>query len=128
MSTRSTLTIKSQTSKINFYRHMDGYLAGAGIDLLTVFSKVKDTSAHNKLPAILKAVSDLVYKDGRAIYEVIDSPSMHSDREFHYTVTVIDNDIHIRIEEFDFGKHIGKTFFQGSVEKLKHYFIEEKIV
>ena len=128
MSTRSTLTIKSQTSKINFYRHMDGYLAGAGIDLLTVFSKVKDTSAHNKLPAILKAVSDLVYKDGRAIYEVIDSPSMHSDREFHYIVTVIDNDIHIRIEEFDFGKHIGKTFFQGSVEKLKNYFIEEKIV
>ena len=72
MSTRSTLTIKSQASKINFYRHMDGYLAGAGIDLLTVFAKVKDTSAQNKLPAILQAISNLAYKDGRGIYEVID--------------------------------------------------------
>ena len=128
MSTRSTLTVKSQTSKINFYRHMDGYVGGAGKDLYGVLYLIQTQQETNLLPSFIYEIANLKYKNDNFVYEFIDSPSLHTDREYHYTVTIINNDINIRIEEFTLGKAIGKTFFNGNMEKFESYLIEEQII
>ena len=128
MSTRSTLTVRSQTSKINFYRHMDGYVGGAGKDLYGVLYLIQTQQETNLLPSFIYGIANLKYKNNNRVYEFIDSPLLHADREYHYTVTIINNDINIRIEEFTLGKAIGKAFFDGSMEKFESYLIEEKII
>ena len=55
MSTRSTLTIKTNTTTINFYRHMDGYVAEAGQTLVQLMDKVNANNndwvnAQNSVP------------------------------------------------------------------------------
>lgn len=128
MSTRSTLTVRSQTSKINFYRHMDGYVGGSGKDLYGVLYLIQTQQETNLLPSFIYGIANLKYKNDNFVYEFIDSPSLHTDREYHYTVTIINNDINIRIEEFTLGKAIGKTFFDGNMEKFESYLIEEQII
>ena len=52
MSTRSTLTIKTDHTTINFYRHMDGYVAEAGNTLLHLLDKVVNAKNAWQHPAI----------------------------------------------------------------------------
>ena len=132
MSTRSTLTIKTDTTTINFYRHMDGYVAEAGNTLLHLLDKVVNAKNAWQHPAI-KLAEEIMkqqyeareHRPAAPIYELTDNPADHSDREYHYNVEFFTPElIHIEVFEWVYGKQ-GGQIFGGNFEQYKDFVAKE---
>ena len=81
MSTRSNTIVRDQITgeQIILYRHHDGYLSGAGFDLLEYVRKM----TTQKIPVNVKDVSDWILDNGDG-YESTDG--LHGDIEYLYTL------------------------------------------
>jgi len=140
MSTRSTLTIKTDKTTINFYRHMDGYVAKAGNTLLHLLDKVVNDKSAWQHPGVKLAEEIIKQQYGtgeqgidRAKYELTNDPKLHGDREYHYEVKIdhswpynVDftkNNITISVHEYGYDKCESNDglYFQGNLEQYKKY-------
>ena len=81
MSTRSNTIVRDQITgeQIILYRHHDGYLSGAGFDLLEYVRKM----TTQKIPVNVKDVSDWILDNGDG-YE--STEGLHGDIEYLYTL------------------------------------------
>ena len=107
MSTRSTLTIRTDNSTIHFYRHYDGYIAEAGQTIQLALAEAYNYANANasrslggsiEHPHFKKFVNMIMshkyeaskYRSEQPVYELIEDPVAHADREYHYEVTFND--------------------------------------
>ena len=134
MSTRSTLTIKTDTTAINFYRHMDGYVAEAGQTLVQLMDKVNANNNDwvNAPPRFIKEIMKQEYKSATypSIYELIDNPERHGDRQFHYAVTFgIVGHVKITVTEWklnlDERSERKEVIFSGIYQEYKDFVAKE---
>ena len=131
MSTRSTLTIKTDTTTINFYRHMDGYVAEAGNTIAQLLNKVLDAKNAWQHPGV-KLAEEIMkqqyeatsYRSAWPIYELTDNPKLHSDREYHYEVDYSNNSLDISVYEWGYNKSDG-IIFHGNLEGYERFVAEE---
>tara|TARA_R110002110_G_scaffold119522_4_gene294098 strand:- start:843 stop:1361 length:519 start_codon:yes stop_codon:yes gene_type:complete len=135
MSTRSTLTIKTDTTAINFYRHMDGYVAEAGHTLVQLIDKVAANNSWQhpgvKLAEeIMKQQYEATkHRAAESIYELTNNPEGHSDREYHYELDYLSldgslGDLMITVYEWVYGKPDG-TIFSGNFMDYKDFVTKE---
>ena len=143
MSTRSTLTIKTDHTTINFYRHMDGYVAEAGNTLLHLLDKVVNAKNAWQHPAI-KLAEEIMkqqyeateYRTASPIYELTNDPSHYGDREYHYEVEMdlsweytgnYTNNITISVHKYGYDKSESNDgrYFHGNLEQYKKYVAQE---
>ena len=129
MSTRSTLTIKTDTTTINFYRHMDGYVAEAGNTVAQLLNKVLDDKNAWQHPGI-KLAEEIIkqqyeareHRPAAPIYELTDNPADHSDREYHYQVEFLSNRVSIKVYDI---KYSCFYIFEGNFEQYKDFVAKE---
>ena len=133
MSTRSTLTIKTDHTTINFYRHMDGYVAEAGNTLLHLLDKVVNAKNAWQHPGV-KLAEEIMkqqyeareHRPAEPIYELTDNPNQHGDREYHYNVDFTKNNIIISVYKWGYNMpFMGKQIFEGNLEQYKKYVAQE---
>ena len=133
MSTRSTLTIKTDHTTINFYRHMDGYVAEAGNTIAQLLNKVLDAKNAWQHPGV-KLAEEIMKQQYEAnkhraavsIYELTDNPNQHGDREYHYNVDFTKNNIIISVYKWGYNMpFMGKQIFEGNLEQYKKYVAQE---
>ena len=133
MSTRSTLTIKTDKTTINFYRHMDGYVAEAGNTIAQLLNKVLDAKNAWQHPGV-KLAEEIMkqqyeateYRSASPIYELTDNPNQHGDREYHYNVDFTKNNIIISVYKWGYNMpFMGKQIFEGNLEQYKKYVAQE---
>ena len=130
MSTRSTLTIKTDTTTINLYRHMDGYVAEAGNTIAQLLNKVLDAKNAWQHPGV-KLAEEIMkqqyeatkYRSAWPIYELTDNPKLHSDREYHYEVDYSNNSFSISVYEWGYNKP-GGIIFRGNLEGYERFVAE----
>lgn len=133
MSTRSTLTIKTDHTTINFYRHMDGYVAEAGNTIAQLLNKVLDAKNAWQHPGVKLAEEILKqqyeankHRAAVSIYELTDNPNQHGDREYHYNVDFTKNNIIISVYKWGYNMpFMGKQIFEGNLEQYKKYVAQE---
>ena len=134
MSTRSTLTIKTDTTTINFYRHMDGYVAEAGNTIAQLLNKVLDAKNAWQHPGV-KLAEEIMkqqykareHRSAEPIYELTDNPKLHGDREYHYNVDFTNNNITISVHKYGYDKSESNDgrYFHGNLEQYKKYVAQE---
>lgn len=144
MSTRSTLTIKTDHTTINFYRHMDGYVAEAGNTIAQLLNKVVNAKNAWQHPGV-KLAEEIMkqqyeateYRSASPIYELTNDPKLHGDREYHYEVKIdhswpynVDftkNNITISVHKYGYDKSESNDgrYFYGNLEQYKKYVAQE---
>ena len=142
MSTRSTLTIKTDNSVIHFYRHYDGYIAEAGQTIqLALEEAYKVHTPHSINPNYRKFVNIIMnhkyeaskYRSEQPVYELIEDPVAHSDREYHYEVSFNDAGyVNIEVEawvpNFDEKKQRHEVIFDGGFDAYKELVTKEMAI
>ena len=142
MSTRSTLTVRTDNSVIHFYRHYDGYIAEAGQTIqLALEEAYKVHNPHSINPNYRKFVNIIKnhkyeaskYRSEQSVYELIDDPKDHSDREYHYEVTFNDAGyVNIEVEawvpNFDEKTQRHEVIFDGGFYGYKDLVTKEMAI
>ena len=145
MSTRSTLTIKTDNSVIHFYRHYDGYIAEAGQTIqLALEEAYKVHNPHSINPNYRKFVNIIMnhkyeaskYRSEQSVYELIEDPVAHSDREYHYEVSfpakTSTNIVNIKVEawvpNFDEKTQRHEVIFDGGFYGYKDLVTKEMAI
>lgn len=142
MSTRSTLTVRTDNSVIHFYRHWDGYIAEAGqtiqVALEEAYKVIKPYAVH---PHYAKFVNIIMahkyeatkYRTEEPVYELINDPRDHADREYHYDVYFNDAGYpFIRVEawfpNFDEKTDRHEVVFKGGYDLFKSLVTKEMAI
>ena len=142
MSTRSTLTVRTDNSTIHFYRHYDGYIAEAGqtiqLALEEAYKVIKPYAVH---PHYAKFVNIIMshkyeaskYRSEQPVYELIEDPVAHADREYHYEVTFNDAGyVNIEVEawlpNFDDATQRHEVIFDGGFDAYKELVTKEMAI
>lgn len=86
MATRATITIQSHHKRTDLYRHWDGYLAATGAHLGHVLRALPCFTQEAAVVALLTAQEGQPHGAGK--YELTNRASDHSDREWHYEITL----------------------------------------
>ena len=146
MSTRSTLTIKTDNSVIHFYRHYDGYIAEAGQTIQLALAEAYSHANKNAIrsiehPHFKKFVNMIMshkyeatqYRLEQPVYELIEDPVAHSDREYHYEVTFNDAGyVNIEVEawvrNFDNATQRHEVIFDGGYDAYKELVTKEMAI
>ena len=89
MSTRSNTIVKNMKTdeKVYLYRHCDGYLEGAGFDVLDALNKFVTLGKENTIQNIAEFIKEKC--DGT--YE--DTDSIHGDIDYLYVIEVDGEDV-----------------------------------
>lgn len=95
MSTRSNTIIsdKNTNEKEILYRHFDGYVSGAGVDLMSYVRKMLIDFKKKHVTADVVHVKDWILKNGDS-YE--DTNAINGDVEYIYEVIVDNGDIQVK--------------------------------
>ena len=146
MSTRSTLTVRTDNSVIHFYRHYDGYIAEAGqtiqLALAEAYSHAnKNATRSIEHPHFKKFVNMIMshkyeasqYRSEQPVYELIEDPVAHSDREYHYEVSFNDAGyVNIEVEawvpNFDEKTQRHEVIFDGGFDAYKELVTKEMAI
>jgi len=146
MSTRSTLTIRTDNSTIHFYRHYDGYIAEAGQTIqLALAEAYKNANANASRsiehPHFKKFVNIIMshkyeattYRSEQTVYELIEDPVAHADREYHYEVSFNDAGyVNIEVEawllNFDDATQRHEVIYDGGFDGYKDLVTKEMAI
>ena len=146
MSTRSTLTIRTDNSTIHFYRHYDGYIAEAGQTIqLALAEAYKNANANASRsiehPHFKKFVNIIMshkyeaskYRSEQKVYELIEDPVAHTDREYHYEVSFNDAGyVNIEVEawlpNFDDATQRHEVIYDGGFDGYKKLVTKEMAI
>ena len=141
MSTRSTLTIKTDTTTINFYRHMDGYVAEAGNTIAQLLNKVLNAKNAWQHPGV-KLAEEIMkqqyeateYRTASPIYELTNNPILHGDIEYHYDINfnhyTNENWVHVyqwidTKKQSNVDHNYWNLLFTGNFEQYKNFVAKE---
>jgi len=149
MSTRSTLTVRTDNSTIHFYRHYDGYIAEAGQTIQVALAeayKNANTNASRSIehPHFKKFVNMIMnykygankapeYRSEQTVYELIEDPVAHADREYHYEVSFNDAGyVNIEVEawvpNFDDATQRHEVIYDGGFDAYKDLVTKEMAI
>tara|TARA_R100001510_G_C7651224_1_gene208861 strand:+ start:2170 stop:2661 length:492 start_codon:yes stop_codon:yes gene_type:complete len=149
MSTRSTLTVRTDNSTIHFYRHWDGYIAEAGQTIQLALAEAYNYANANasrslggsiEHPHFKKFVNIIMnYKYAASkyrsepVYELIEDPVAHADREYHYEVTFNDAGyVNIEVEAWllnlDEKTQRHEVIFDGGFDAYKELVTKEMAI
>ena len=150
MSTRSTLTIRTDNSTIHFYRHYDGYIAEAGQTIQLALAEAYNYANANasrslggsiEHPHFKKFVNMIMshkyeaskYRSEQPVYELIEDPVAHADREYHYEVSFNDAGyVNIEVEawllNFDEKTQRHEVIYDGGFDGYKDLVTKEMVI
>lgn len=140
MSTRSTLTIRTDNSTLHFYRHMDGYVAGAGQTLQVALEEAykKAVQPYQVYSRLVKAIMmnqypASEYRSTQSMYEVTEHAHLHSDREYHYDVYInkagyVNIEVEAWLPNFDEKTQRHEIIFNGGFDGYKDLVTKEMVI